>query len=169
MNKKEIFFVIILSLLMFSAYSQEKSKKELKQQQKLEKQKQIDSLVNTKEFVFIGRTAYPQGTRSINLTTRDNFVKFFPDTIISDLPYFGRSYSGGYGDDGGIKFNGKAEEYTFTKTKKEFQVKATIKSSSDTYRLFLTVSFDGGAYLSVNCNKRSSISYNGDISIPLEK
>ena len=170
MKTKIKVFVIFLSLVVTAGFAQVKSKKELREERKIEKQKQIETLINSKEFVFIGRNASSQGFRTIDLTTNPNFVKFQPDSIKSEMPFFGRAYSGvGYGRDGGLKFEGKPQEFTIEKGKKNYQIKATVKGTNDVYMLFLSVSFEGSAMLSISSNNRSSISYSGDIVAPSKK
>jgi len=167
MNAKISIVVIILTLLMSSGFAQEKSKKQLKEEKKIQQQKQIDSLVNAKTFDFVGRTAMPTGYKTMNLTTTTNYVKFQPELIDSYMPFYGRAYSGvGYGGDSGLKFTGKPEEFTVTKGKKNFQVNATVKGGSDTFRLSLSVSFEGSASLTITSNNRSAISYSGEIKAP---
>jgi len=158
---------IILALIVTTGFAQEKSKKQIKEEKKIEKQKQIDSLVNAKTFVFIGRRAMPTGYKSVDLTTNTNFVKYQPDMIDSYMPFYGRAYSGvGYGGDEGLKFTGKPEEFTVTKGKKSYQVSATVKGEKDTFRLSLSVSFEGSASLTITSNNRSVISYSGEIIAP---
>jgi len=144
--------------------AQEKSRKEIKAEKKQQAQLLIDSLMNAKEFLFEARTALPQGGKSVNLSTTTNFIKFNPEWIESDMPYYGRAYSGvGYGGDTGLKFEGKPIEYSVSRTKKNFEIKAEVKGTNDMYQLFLTVSFEGSASLSVNSSNRSGISYHGEI------
>jgi hypothetical protein len=160
----------VILMLLFTAFSltntiaQEKSKKQLKEEQKLEKQKQIALLVASKEFVFATNRVLPQGGRSINLTS-DYFVDFHPEFIKSDLPFFGRAYSGiGYGgSDAGMKFEGKPTVYSIEKKKKNYVIKADVRGERDSYSMMLLVYFEGSATLSINSNNRSSISYDGDI------
>ncbi|TDE41915.1 DUF4251 domain-containing protein [Flavobacterium rhamnosiphilum] len=169
MKIKTSISVIFLSLLMTTGYAQEKSKKELKEERKIEKQKQTAALVDSKEFVFIGKTAFPQGFRTMDLTTNSNYIKFQPDFIKSEMPFFGRAYSGvGYGGGGGLNFEGKPQEFTIEKGKKAYQIKAVVRGDKDTYRLLLSVFFEGSATLSISSNNRSTISYNGEIT-PIEK
>lgn len=100
--------IITLTFIFFSltnVLAQEKTKKQLKEERKLEKQKQTALLVDSKEFVFVAETVLPQGGRSRTLTTNDYTVSFHPDMIKSDLPFFGRANCGvGYGGDDGMKF-----------------------------------------------------------------
>ena len=54
-------------MILPSAFSQEKSKKELKEEEKLQKQIQIEALVNSKDFVFVAKYALPMGARQVDL------------------------------------------------------------------------------------------------------
>lgn len=158
--------LLMLTFVFFSltnALAQEKSKKQLKEEIKLEKQKQTTLLVDSKEFVFVARTAMPQGGRTIQLTT-DYTLEFHPDLIKCDLPFFGRAFSGvGYGGDTGMQFEGKPMDLKIEKKKKSHDIKVNVKGGNDSYSLLLSIYFDGTAFLSINSNNRSSISYNGDI------
>jgi hypothetical protein len=165
LTTKITILLLLLSSLITAVFGQEKSKKELKEESKIEKQKQIDSLVNSRQFVFVATFAYPQGQGSVNLISNPNFIKFMSDSINSEMPFFGRAYSGvGYGGDTGLKFAGKAEGYTVKKEKKNYQINTSVKGEHDVYQIFLSVSFSGSATLSINSNNRNSISYSGDIS-----
>jgi hypothetical protein len=167
MKTKLSLLIVVIFLTMNSGFSQEKTKKELKEERKLEKQKQTEAMINAKEFVFVARTANPTGMRSVNLTTNPNFVKFQPEMIESEMPFFGRSYGAiGYGGDTGLKFKGKPEEFTIVKEKKNYQVDAVVNGTTDKYRLSLSVGFEGSASLSITSNNRSTISYQGEISAP---
>ena len=87
---------LMLTLIVFSfsnASVQEKTKKQLKEEAKLKKQKEVDLLVNSKEFVFSPRSVSPQGGRSITLTDVSYSMEFHPDLIKSYLPFFGRDLS----------------------------------------------------------------------------
>lgn len=169
MKTKIALFLSLILLLMTSAFSQEKSEKEIKEERKLEKQKQVETMVNDTLFVFVARTALPTGMRSVNLSSNPNYIKFQPKMIESEMPYFGKGYSGiGYGGDTGLKFKGKPEKFTVQKQKKNYQIDTNVKVESDNFRLSLSVTFEGSASLSIISNNRSTISYQGEIS-PLKK
>jgi hypothetical protein len=169
MYRKVSISVVLFFLLATAVFSQEKSRSTSKEERKIEKQKQIEAMVNAREFVFIGRTALPQGFRSMDLTTNPNFVKFHPDLIESNMPFYGNAYSGiGYGGDSGLRFTGKPENFTVAKDKKNYQVDATVRGENDNFRLILSISFEGSATLSIISNNRSTISYNGEISAPVQ-
>ena len=167
MKTNVLYLVVLFAVIVAPGFSQEKTKKELKEEKKLEKQKQVEAMVNAKEFVFIGRTALPSGMRPVNLSSNPNYVKYHPDLIESEMPFFGKATGAiAYGGDTGLKFKGKPEEYTVVKNKKNFQVSAKVKVAGDQFHLFLTVSSEGSATLSITSNNRSSISYQGEISTP---
>jgi hypothetical protein len=167
--KTKTFILMIFVLLMATiGFAQEKTKKQLKEERKIEKQKEIESMINARQFVFVANTALPQGYKSVNLSSNDNYVKFHPERIESYMPFYGKGYSGiGYGgSETGLKFDGKPEEYKVAKGKKNYQVTAVVKGENDTFKLSLSVGFEGSALLNISSNNRSSISYNGDISAP---
>jgi len=125
---------------------------------------EVEKLVNSKEFIFIGTTAFPRGYRSVTLSTNSNYVKFHPENIESYMPYYGRAYNAGASmSDPGLKFEGNPTVYTFETTKKDHRIKAVVKAAADNYTISLIVSFDSSASLSITSNNRNSISYNGQI------
>jgi hypothetical protein len=165
MKTKLLILSFLLSFMVFNSYSQEKSKKQLKAERKIEKQKQITALIDSKSFVFEARMALPSGMRSVNLSPPTNYMKFEPELIDSQLPFFGRGYSAiGYGgSDTGMKFSGKPEIFTIEKKENSFQIEAEVKTSNDNFKIILSVGSTGSASLSITSNNRSSISYNGEI------
>lgn len=164
--KTKIYIVMLISILSFSVYGQEKTKKELKAEKELKKQKEIEALIDAKNFVFEAQKLTPQGGRLINLDYGVYFLKFSEEKTTCDLPFFGRGFNVGYGSDGGIKFEGKPENLKIEKKKKSFILKTTVKGKDDVYDLMFTIFFDGGTSLSVNSNNRSPIFYDGEISAP---
>ncbi len=164
--------MIFFGNLGIKSYSQEKSTKQAKEEQKIAAQMQVEALLNSKEYVFTGLDAYPTGYRPVSLTGRQNFVIFHPGEIESDMPYFGRAnssaaYAGT--SDGGLKFKGKPEEYTFEKRKKNYLISTVVKETGDAYDITLVVQFSGSATLTIISNNRSPISYNGYVSAPETK
>ena len=115
-------------------------------------------------FVFIGKTAFPQGFRTMDLTTNSNYVEFHPDMIKSEMPFFGWAFSGvGYGGDGGLKFEGIPQEFTIEKGKKAYQIKQLSEAIKIHIDCCFPFFFEGSATLSISSNNWSSISYNGEI------
>jgi hypothetical protein len=165
MKTKISVIAVLLAFITISVFPQEKTRKQIKEEQKLEKQKQTEALLNSKDFVFKARMANPTGMKSVNLATNPNYVKFNADMIESEMPYYGKAYaSAGYGSETGLKFKGKPEVFEMTKGKKNYDIKVTVKGENDKYKLYLSVGSEGSATLSVSSNNRSNISYTGEIS-----
>jgi len=162
-SKISVLLVAFLFLVSY-ANAQEKSKKELKEEKKVALQKEVEMLVNTKEFIFIGQTAFPIGYKSMNLNPNSNYVKFNAEYIESRMPFFGKSYGTATNStDVGLQFEGKPEEFTVTTGKKNHDITAVVKTEADTYTINVTVGFDGASTLSIISNNRSNISYGGQI------
>ena len=155
--------MVLMSLVLISAFSQEKSKKEIKEEEKLQKQIQIETLVNSNDFVFVAKYAMPMGARQVDLTSNPNYVRFSPDLMDGYMPFFGTATSGiGYNDPT-IKFKDKPETFNIEKKKKNFQIDGKVKGENDIYRISLSVMFEGSASMSIISNNRGTISYQGEI------
>lgn len=163
--KIKIKILLVAFILCFNLVDgQEKSKKELKEEKKLNKQKEVDTLVESKVFNFEASFVQPLGRGQLNIQGQGYEVKYSRDQIESFLPYFGRAFNIGYGGDSGLNFKGSPEEFTIEKKKKHYLIKTTIKAKNDTFLFSLYVYFDGNASLTVNSNQRQSISYTGIIT-----
>jgi Domain of unknown function (DUF4251) len=126
----------------------------------------VQKAVETKNYVFKAETATPQrgGLRQL---TPEYELLVRPDTVISFLPYFGRSFSAPISpSDAGIKFTSMNYEYS-VKNKKKNRWEITIKPNdvSAIRDLNLTVFDNGGASLRVNSNDREAISFDGYIKV----
>lgn len=71
------------------------------------------------------------------MTTNPNFLKFEKESVKSEMPYFGRTFSGiGYGGgNGGLYFKGKIQDYSLTKDKKSYLIKAKIQDKTESYNI----------------------------------
>ncbi len=167
MKAKISSIMILLSLILTSAFSQEKSKKELKEEELLSKQAEIETLVNSKDFVFVAKYALPMGVSQVNLSSNPNYVKFNSELMDGYMPFFGTATAAiGLGGDNTIKFRDKPESLNIEKKKKNFQIEARVKGENDVYRLSLSVSFTGNSSLTIISNNRGTISYQGEIFPP---
>jgi len=166
--KSKIYTFIFLVFMSLAVFAQETDKKAAKEKKRTEKENQVKALLDSGEFVFIADRAMPQGSRTVDLISYQAYVKFQPDFIESSLPYFGRAYSGvGYGNDSGLNFEGKPENYTLEQGKKNAKIiKARVNGENDSFNLQLTVTPSGYATLIVLSNNRNSISYSGVIKAP---
>ncbi|WET01908.1 DUF4251 domain-containing protein [Flavobacterium sp. YJ01] len=161
--------LLLICLLSFPTFAQQKTKKELKAEQAQEKQKEIEELIDAKTFVFEAQKVTPQGGRLIILNDYSYFLKFNIDSTSCDLPFFGRAFNVAYNGDGGMKFEGKPENIKVGKKSKNINFQATVKGDNDTYDLMFRIFYNGSATLSINSNNRAPISYDGIIRAPKDK
>jgi len=166
MKTKLSILLVLVCFLHSPVFAQEKTKKELKAEKEQQQQKEIESLINSKSFVFEAQKVNPQGGRVIILDYNTYFLKFNTEKTTSDLPFFGRAFNVAYGGDGGIKFEGVPENIKIEKKKKSYILKATVKGKDDVYNLTFSIFLNGGATLFVNSNNKASISYDGEIKAP---
>jgi hypothetical protein len=167
MIQKVSISAILVFLLIANCFAQEKSKKELKEESKIEYQKQIEALIGNKEFVFKANTASPIGFKPVGLTPNTYYVRFQPDLVVSFMPYYGKAYGNmGYNNDSVLNFEEIPEDFTSSKDKKSYQVKVKVRSEGNSYTLIITIRFDGVTSLSISSNNRSNIVFDGYISPP---
>ncbi|MCL4481899.1 MAG: DUF4251 domain-containing protein [Bacteroidetes bacterium] len=168
MKTKITQLLLLILICTMPVLAQMSNRKAEKEERRVAKEKEIAALIESKNFEFRANRAIPTGFRSVDLTTNPNFIRFSPDSIVSEMPFFGRAYTVPYGGDAGLKFEGKPELFKIGKKKKNYSVEAKVKADNDFYTLNLTISFEGSSSMSVTCNNRASISYNGEI-YPQEK
>ena len=87
-------------------------------QNKKNKNTNIKSIVEARNYTFVAQTALPSMGGSRQLTT-DFDLQVAKDTIISNLPYFGRGYSAPVNPaQGALEFTSTNFDYTVTTNKK---------------------------------------------------
>lgn len=161
---KKVLLSFILFFFLSICFAQEKSKEQIKEEKRLAEKKKTQALIDTKNFEFVADMAYPQRGRSINMTTNPNYLRIKNDSLYSEMPFFGRAYSGvAYSGGGGLSFKGSMKDYSFKENKKNFLLKAEVKDNSDYYSVTLTIYFNGDASLHINSNNREGINYRGAI------
>jgi hypothetical protein len=136
-----------------------------KEEKKAQKEAAMKALVESKNYQVTAQSVTPQGARTRQLTSEYTF-KVAADSILSDLPYFGRAYSANLDpNSAGIQFNSKDFEYTSTPGKKGgWDVVIKPKDVTDVQRVNLSISGSGNCYIQVTSTNRQPISYNGYIS-----
>ena len=163
--KKLCLTLSIISIFALSSIAQNSRKAE-KNKQRDEQYNLALQLIDAGKYEFNGRRAITQKGRSIDLTTRSNFLRINDNKAMADMPYFGRAFSGGYSTtDGGVNFDGSMEEVDIQKNQKKrrIQVRFKVRGSDDTYTCSLAVNGPETATLSVSSNKRQTITYNGTL------
>jgi hypothetical protein len=128
------------------------------------KETAIKNFLDSRRYVFYAESVNPSSGRQRFLTSEYK-VTVLKDSVISDLPYFGRAYTAPVGTtDGGIKFTSVDFDYTITPGKKgRWDINIKPKDGQDVQNMTFTIYDNGKAYLNVNSNNRQSISFNGHI------
>lgn len=134
-------------------------------QDKTEKtQSSIATLLNSKSFEFIANTAIPLSGPTKNLVGSNYSITFSPEMVISNMPFYGRAYSGMImGRDKGMRFKGVPENFTLINSKNGYEVTTSVKGENDTYVISISTGNSGFATLSISSNDRGTISYQGEI------
>jgi hypothetical protein len=125
----------------------------------------ILELIESSNFRFKADWAFPQGGRSVDLTSRPNEMEVKGENASADLAFFGRARNVGYDPGGGIKFDGEMtnKKIKVKEKKDKVMLSFTVRGERDSFSCYLTVTGKGNANLSINSNQRSTISYSGRI------
>lgn len=153
----------LLLLLPFSAtFAQSNA-----QDKKAARLAAIKNMVEGQNYVFQAQQALPLGARTRQLTTEYD-LKVTKETIISDLPYFGRAYSAPIDPTkGGIQFTSKDFGYNLAPNKKDgWTAVIKPKDNRDVQQMTLNISSEGYANLQVTSINRQPISFSGIIVAP---
>ncbi|QQX75467.1 MULTISPECIES: DUF4251 domain-containing protein [Aequorivita] len=161
--KKRIF--LFIALFCFTLSSLNAQNKTTKTQPTAEtEQTQTEILLNSKNFEFIANTAIPLSGPTKNLVGSNYSITFTPEMVTSNMPFYGRAYSGMImGRDKGMRFKGKPEDFIITSAKNGYNVTTTIKGETDIYVISISVGYSSFATLSISSNDRGTISYQGEI------
>jgi hypothetical protein len=145
-------------MLSFVSSNAQSSKSNKKEQKKAE----IANIINTKSYVFEARSALPVNGRQINLTSEYD-VRVNGDSVITFLPYFGRAFVAPMNPtEGGMRFTSIANSYNVKDRKKGgWDITILPSDAKDVRQMFLSVSEDGFANLSVISNNRQAIRFDG--------
>lgn len=149
--------MLVISLVAVSGLRAQEDKNN----KKAEKEAAVKAMIEAQRYVFKPQSANPMRGRTMQLTS-EYTVKVNKDTIISDLPYFGRSFTAPIDPTrGGIQFNSTKFDYALTPIKKGWQVVIRPKDVSDVQQFLFTIFNNGSATLQVTSTNRTPISFNG--------
>jgi Domain of unknown function (DUF4251) len=164
-KKTAQFFIIAITISTYGVYAQDSTK-----ENKTSKESSVKNLVDAKSYVFIAQTVLPVSGRVRQLTSYYD-LKVSKDTVVTDLPYFGRAYTAPIDpSEGGINFTSTNFDYTTIERKKGgWDVSIKPKDTKDVQQLFLYISEKGYATLQVTSNNRQGISFNGYITEKKQK
>lgn len=134
------------------------------------KEASVKTMLAEQRFVFNVQSVTPMkgGTRQLSPGYTLSITK---DTIVSELPYFGRMYQATISNsDGGIKFTSTDFSYTSNPRKKGgWEIVIKPKENISVQEMYLTVFENGNASLNINCKDRQPVSFNGEIDAKQSK
>ena len=135
------------------------------QQQKIDRKAEIKKIVEAQNYVFKAQTALPIAGATRQLTS-DYDLQVSKDTIVSDLPYFGRAFTAPLNpSEGPLQFTTTKFQYMVSNNKKGgWDVCITPKDLTDPRELIMTIFDNGSASVVVNSNNRQPISFNGYVT-----
>ena len=124
----------------------------------------VQNLVDSQRFVFVAQTVFPMSGRSRQVTPDFNMV-VTTDSIISNLPYFGRAFTAPINPaEGGIRFTSTNFEYDLRDNQKgKWDIVIRPKDASGIREVNMTIFENGSATVQVASINRQPISYNGYI------
>ena len=149
---------IVISVSTAASVFAQNSKKEREDIQKAN----VSALIEAKRFVFQAQSVSPLRGGSRQLSPGYNLL-VSPDTVISDLPFFGRAYQASPGAiGGGVKFTSTDFEYTVKDRKKGgWDITIKPKDVSNSQRVYISVSTDGNTSVRITSTDRDPISFHG--------
>jgi len=158
LSSNKMLIMVLIALVSFKANYGQETNGDKKQDKAVE----IQSIINSKRYSFVAQTALPTTGRSINLTTPYD-LRVSGDTVIADLPYFGRAYTAPIDPSGGgIHFKATKVDYNLKERKKGgWDITILPKDATDVRQMYLSVTESGFGTLQVISNNRQAIQYNG--------
>ncbi len=170
---RSIILIVCAMPLILSACALIESRSEEKRKER--EQKLVEGYENMKKIVFSGNYIfeathmYPGGGHPAkNLSGGAYYLEVDVYDVTSVLPFYGTQYISGIPGESGIRIDGQMENLMIEESdsRKRVLVKFSVKDDSDDYLISLSISPNGDANLTISSAKRSSISYNGNITQP---
>lgn len=161
---KNIFGIISLFLIISLIGCKTK---ELSPEQQI-KAKEYADKIESHNFTFNARSAQPMSGRSINLNY-NYYLKVSKDTIIANLPYYGRSYVAPI-NPRDISIDFTSTNFLYNQEKKEngtYEIKIVPKDitnrENESISLLLKISPSGYATLNAILTNKQGISFYGTV------
>ncbi|UJH91602.1 DUF4251 domain-containing protein [Antarcticibacterium sp. 1MA-6-2] len=125
----------------------------------------FEDLITKREFEIENEWLMPLGGSMVNLIGNANYIRVKGDSVDVFLPYYGVRHSGGgYGSEGGIRYEGVPKNFNIThnEQKNNYMLKFEGNHESENLQFMITIFPNGDTNTSVNSSQRASISYRGD-------
>jgi len=160
LNKFFHVFIPLLTTLCLCGIAQSGS-----DQKGQDKYLQLKAMIESKHYYFHANSATSMKGRTIQLTS-EYFLKMNNDSLLVDLPYYGRAYSSDYpGTDIAYQFTSTQFSYVIDTTKNGgWEIAIVPKNESKASKIYLSISSAGYCTLRINSNSRQAISYYGTIT-----
>ena len=160
----KIIKLLLLTMAIVASFVHVTYAQNEKEERQAAKKLLADSLINLQNFDFVARAVLP--LRGVNRQLTSIYdITVSKDSVVSDLPYFGRAYSVPYNSiDGGFKFISTKFEYTKTPAKKDgWNIIIKPKDYTEVQQLSFRIFENGSASLSIISVNREPISFQGFI------
>ncbi len=121
----------------------------------------LQAAIGQKSYTYLVQSVTPMkgGARQLN---PGYILTIKGDTLIANLPYFGRVYQSAVNADAGFNFTSYTFDYQVKPRKKGgWNVSIKTKDQPSQRQFNLTISKSGSTSLTVLCSDRESISYYG--------
>ena len=160
MKRLILLFVSLMSaaiLLNGCATSEEKAA------QMAELSANVTIALNNRDYKIAIDRMYPMRGSSRHVSFGYS-VEVRNDTLISYLPYFGRSYNVPYGGGKGLNFSALIGSYQeFMKKNGQRHIEIGVTNDEDTYFYTIEVFNNGSSSIEVRARQRERISYTGNV------
>jgi len=123
--------------------------------------------INSDRWVFVVNQVMPQTGRSRAATSRYD-VRNYKDTVVVQLPYFGRAYSGAAIMDNTSPLNFTSTDFDRVKDEGnngKWNITIKPKDNREVQSLNFTLYDNGSAQLNVQLTNRSPISFSGYVRV----
>lgn len=121
--------------------------------------------IESRVFTIDVSQATPQRGRAISLNS-GYALKLNDDSIVSDLPYYGRAYSVPFGGGEGLRFDAQITNYKLSYGKKDVaNIEFNARTGEDNYTFMIKIFPNGSSYIRVLPNNKQSVAFNGNIRV----
>lgn len=129
---------------------------------------QLADAVSRHQFMFDAVTTTPQRGNSRILTPGYYFLEIKEDSLICELPYFGRRYSVPANEEliyGGYQFSTRSFTYKSGAGKRgRVEIELATRPFNDQLSISLSITKSGWAVVQIQSSGRESISYYGSVT-----
>lgn len=168
--------LILISFMVFSItyinaqQSEKKSKQKLKAELKARKINQIRELIDSENFIFKAETVNPANSSTKTLRT-DFGIEVRNDSVFSYMPYYGKTYIRDYGtnNESPMGFIQPILKYNRKRSKKGYTINIKVTNKYENIELKFHILKTGYTSVSASFLDRQSISYYGEILVPLPR